>query len=130
MIPETHTSNGNGLYQRGESNTHEIKKIITKLFRNWYWFVITVILALVVAFLYIKYTPPLYEMNSTVLVNVGSVNTPYSAIYGQGGGMFQDTRDWASLYNQIAVVSSSPIVSRTISGLDFEISYYSKGAVF
>jgi tyrosine-protein kinase Etk/Wzc len=127
MIPEINTFNGNGLHQHAESSTHEIKKIITKLFRNWYWFVITVALALSSAFLYIRYTPPVYEMNSQVLLNIGSVNSPISAIYGQGGGMFQDTRDWASLYNQVAIVSSSPIVSRTISGLDFEISYYSQG---
>jgi tyrosine-protein kinase Etk/Wzc len=125
MIPEMNTSNGHGLNQ--QSNTHEIKNILTKLFRNWYWFVITAFFALALAFLYIKYTPPLYEINTAILVNVGSVSTPYSAIYGQGGGMFQDTRDWASLYNQIAVASSSPMVSRTISGLDFEISYYKQG---
>ncbi len=127
MIPEMNTANGHGLYQHGESNTHEIKKIITKLFRNWYWFIITVIFALALAYLYVNYTPPLYEVNTTVLVNVGSTSTPYSAIYGQGGGMFQDTRDWASLYNQIAVISSTPMVTRALSGLDFEISYYKKG---
>ena len=129
MIQESNTNHGNGIYQATESNTHEIKKIISKLSSNWYWFVIAVILLLSFAFIYIRYTPPLYEIHSTVLVGERNTNSPVTAIYGQGGGMFQDTRDWASLYNQVAIVSSSPIVSRTLSELDFQISYYSLGRV-
>jgi tyrosine-protein kinase Etk/Wzc len=129
MTPESNSFNGNGFYQHGESNSHEIKKIIAKLLGNWYWFVLAVIFALSLAFIYVRYTPPLYDIRAMVLVGEGNSKSPITAIYGQGGGMFQDTRDWASLYNQIAIVSSSPIVSRTISGLDFEISYFSQGRV-
>ena len=127
MIQETNSNNQNGFYQAGDSNFHEIKRIIFRLLGNWYWFVVALAVAGTATFLYIRYTPPLYQLRSTVLVGQGNSKSPITAIYGQG--MYQDSRDWAALYNQIAIMGSSPIISRTLAGLNFEISYFSIGRV-
>lgn len=127
MIPESQIQNGNNYFQPGDSNINDILKIIKKLLKKWYWFVLALTIALSSAFLYIRYTPPFYQVQSKVLVGEGNTKSPLSAIFGQG--MAQDNRDWASLYNQIAILGSSPIISKTLNGLDFEVSYFSIGRV-
>lgn len=129
MKPELNSLNGNGLIKPHDSNLQDIKKVISRMLGNWYWFIIAITIAVLAAYTYIRYTPPLYEIRATMLMGEGKSNSPITAIYGPGQGLIQDKRDLATLYNQIAIVTSSPIVSRTLAGLDFEVSYYSLGRV-
>ena len=46
----------------------DLKVILFKFLRYWYVFVITIGLALAIAFLFNKYSRPIYEVETTVLV--------------------------------------------------------------
>ncbi len=129
MIPDTNRNPDNGFSLQNQG-TNDVKKLITRLLSNWYWFIIAVVVAVGLAFAYIRYTPPIYEITATLMIGEGNSKSPMSALYGPGQGMFQETaRDWTSIYNQVAILSSTPMVSRTLSELDFEVSYYSIGKV-
>src|SRR5690554_3809336 len=124
------TINNNQHYgmNRNESNGgNEVKKIISLLLSKWYWFLIAVAIAITAAVYYIKITPPLYEVRSTILLDNTNAVTPLTALYGPGSSFQQGNLDYSSMYNQIAILTSTPIVTRTISELDFEISYYEVG---
>src|SRR5690606_29047996 len=120
MITNSQTHNGNGFQKSNESKPFEIKEIILKYLNNWYWFVLSVVLILAVAFIYVRYTRPLYQISSTILMGEANSNSPFSAIYGQVPGA-QERIDLANLSNHIAIMTSSPIISRTLSGLDYEL---------
>ncbi len=47
----------------------DIKALFFKFVRYWYLFALTVFVAIVIAFLFNKYTAPVYEVSTTVLVN-------------------------------------------------------------
>jgi len=129
MIPENLNPGNNGYYHPGNYDANEIKKIVQKILYNWYWFLLTIGIAVTVAFIYNRYTPQVYEIQSTLLVNEENSNSPLSALYGRDQGMFQERyfTDRTNIYNQVAILSSTPIVTMALAELDFEVSYYSLG---
>ena len=63
MKPENLSSAGNnGYYRQDNHDANEIKNLILRFIFNWHWFLITIVLALICAFIYIHYTPPVYEI--------------------------------------------------------------------
>ena len=132
MIPKNLSSyRTNNYYRQDNHDVNEIKNIILKFLSNWYWFLLAICMAVIFAFIYIRYTPPVYEIQSTLLVSEDNSNSPLTALYGRNQGMFQErsVTDWTKIYNQVAILSSTSILSMTLSELDFEVSYYRLGKV-
>ena len=46
----------------------DYKALFFKMYRYWYFFVLTIIVALIIAFLFNKYTKPVYEVSTTVII--------------------------------------------------------------
>ena len=46
----------------------DFKVLIFKFVKHWYLFVLTVFIAIVVAFLFNNYTAPVYEVDTTLLI--------------------------------------------------------------
>ncbi len=64
----------------------DIKVIFLKLARYWYLFALTIFVAISVAFLFNKYTSPVYEVNASVLVETEK-SIDASAMIGIGGAL-------------------------------------------
>ena len=62
----TYGSNSNSQDQ-SQSNV-EILEILRACMRKWYWFAISLVLALTIGFLKILKTIPVYERTSTILI--------------------------------------------------------------
>src|SRR4051812_48305789 len=45
------------------------RKMLASLAGNWYWVLLSLIVALAVAFTYLRYTTPVYAVNSTLLID-------------------------------------------------------------
>src|SRR5690554_3461831 len=111
-----------------EDDSIDLKRILFKFLQNWYWFVLTVVIAVSLGFLYNRFATPVYEINSSLLVeeekgtsSLGSGMNGLSQNVFQGlGGM----NSMQNIYNQLVVLNSTPLVSRTLDELDFEVSYY------
>ena len=58
--------NFEGIQQHEESI--DIKALFFKFISHWYLFALTIFVAVIVAFMFNKYTSPVYEVNTTVLV--------------------------------------------------------------
>ncbi len=130
MKPENLSPHENNSYYGPDNHdVNEIKNIILRFLFNWYWFLLTIGIAVIAGFIYNRYTAPVYEVYSTLLVNEENSNSPITALYGRNQGMFQEhyLNNWTNIHNQMAVISSTPIVSMTLSELDFNVGYYSLG---
>jgi tyrosine-protein kinase Etk/Wzc len=95
MIPENSITQGNNNYYRPDNrDANEIKNIILRFLYNWHWFLLTIGIAVILAFFYIRYTPPVYEIQSTLLVSEDNSNSPLTALYGRNQGMFQERHNY------------------------------------
>ncbi|NCB08580.1 MAG: hypothetical protein EOM73_10485, partial [Bacteroidia bacterium] len=116
-----------------DEDTIDIKKIIFTVLRNWYWFVLSVVLFGGLAIAYNRYATPVYEICTTMLVEEEKVTSP---LLGGGAGatsnIFQGLgvmNSMRNISNQMVILSSTPIISKTLEELDFEVSYFAQGRV-
>ena len=108
----------------GKSDQGElIKYEARKYFRYWMWFVLGVIIAMILAFLYLRYTTNVYSTSAKIQIlnkNKG-LELPSSA--------FIFNRSNINLENEIEVVKSLRISERVVKNLDLTMVFYEEGNV-
>lgn len=103
-------------------NAFDLIALIPQVLRSWYWFLITVAIAMFVGRFFIKHTLPVYRSHATVLINETDDrplvdNSELLVGLGLPGGM-------KNLENQIAILKSRSLAKSTLDELPFEIEYY------
>jgi len=100
----------------------DYKAIFFKLFKYWYVFVLVLMVALLIAFFFNKYTRPVYEVKTTVLVKDQSDKKidPQDMIGFGFGNRNQN------IQNEIGVLTSFNMVYRTVTKIGYEVSYFSE----
>ena len=101
----------------------DIKGVIRKLFRRWYWFVISIGLALAIAIIYLKITEEEYRVATTIQLKDQSL--------GDRGGEqeqflrgFEFTQSGAELEDEIGILTSYTTIRQSLETLGFGVSYY------
>ncbi|MEX2483474.1 MAG: polysaccharide biosynthesis tyrosine autokinase [Brumimicrobium sp.] len=97
----------------------DILKIVIR--RNWYWILLIAFLLLAAAFLYLRYTKPVYE--SKMLIQISNED--------QGADVldFKNLNDEISISREIELLRSEYLFEKALSKLDLKISYYAQGDV-
>lgn len=85
-----------------QEDSLDIKGIIFKFLRHWYWFALTIFVALVAAHLFNRYSEPVYEASGTVLVSKDNQEQPN--IMSPGRGM--SFRPHNLMENEMALIRS------------------------
>jgi tyrosine-protein kinase Etk/Wzc len=96
----------------------------------WYlpWVVISVSLALVVAYVKLRYSPTIFEVAGKLLV---STQTPYGS-GGSGGDKFDDIfmmQRVDKINDEIEIIKSRNIAARVINSLGLQKQIYNKGKI-
>ncbi len=112
--------NENEIFQH-EENTFDIKRYLFKIIINWPFFIVSLIIAFSIGYLIIRYSEPLYKVTTTILVNEdprGVSNLyPFSVIPQR------------NIQNEITSLKSYTLNLKTISELDFNVSYVLVGRI-
>ena len=132
-MTQQNNNNQNGQDARNvlQNNDMDVRRLVFQLLHHWYWFVLTVIIALFLAYLYNRYTTPVYKIRSSILIEEKKATSPLSGGM-ENGGVFQGFSLMGSdynLYNQMAVLQSKSMISRVMEDLDFKVSYYRVGNI-
>lgn len=95
----------------------KVLKIVIK--RNWYWCAIISLLLVITAFLFLRYTKPVYE--SKMLIQLNSEN--------QGADIldFKDVRKEGTIAKEIELLRSQLLFEKAVSDLPLTVSHYAKG---
>jgi len=102
--------------QINQEESVDVKALFIKFFRFWYFFALTIFVALVIAFLFNKYTKPVFEVKTTVLIKDDRSSQNLIGI-----GIMNNQQN---LENEMGIINSYSLAERTINNLDFEISYF------
>jgi len=124
------TPNNNLLTDPDNSRQDDIDlvKIFFLMLSNWYWFVLSLSLALTGAWLYNRHTLPTWRVSATVLIEedkssrsmLGSNNMLEG--FGLRPGM-------QNLDNQLLILTSWSLIEKALNELPFDIEYYQRGRV-
>src|SRR6478736_1786076 len=100
-----------------------IKALVQKLGSKWYYFVITLILVLPLAYLYNEYADRVYQIRASILLNGEVKNGIDNEKFLKGMELFTSH---TAIEDEIGILKSYQLVERTIRRLDFGVSYYEK----
>ncbi|MGR3790794.1 GumC family protein [Flavobacterium sp. TN-1] len=113
-----------------EENISEIniKEILNKFLRNWYWFVVLVILSLSLAKVYLRYATSIYKASTTVLIKDKESGGLASEL-----SVLEDISSFGGAKNkiddEIEILKSRNIVKKTLLSGGFNINYYAVGRI-
>lgn len=96
---------------------------------NWYWFVLALIVSLGIAFFINRYSAKVYRVTAWLLIEdeSGKGSGLGASMLGGGDLMagFGMYPGWYNLQNQILIMKSQTLISKTLHSLDFNVSYFS-----
>ncbi len=105
-----------------------VKEIFFKYVRFLPLFVLSVALALLIAYLYLRYTTPTYRSNGALIVKKDNSS-------GGGGGRSDEFQQMfvldnsINIQNEIELLKSRALMERVVEDLNLNLSYFSKGKI-
>ena len=115
--------------ENGQSQNEEsidLYALFFKYLAYWPWFVGSVLICFISAFIYLRYQAPVYNIDAAVLIKEGdkkgnSASNPLSAI--QDLGMFSMTNNFD---NEVEILKSRTLVKKVVNDLNLYISVAEK----
>ena len=104
----------------------DLKKYIFKIVSNWYWFALTVSIALGAAFFINRYSDPVYMVRSSILVK-GNEGT--SVNRDEIIDAFDMFKHGKNIPNEIGIIKSYDVTRETLEQLDVRVSYFGIGRI-
>ncbi|MBF4518050.1 polysaccharide biosynthesis tyrosine autokinase [Flavobacterium sp. ANB] len=105
-----------------------LREQLDKYIIHWRWFLLSIVICLTIAFLYLRYTTPIYEATTTILVKdekKGGMLSELSVFSDLGlGGASVNNLD-----NEIEILKSRTIVESTVEKLNLNIALIAEGSV-
>ncbi|MQY79717.1 MAG: tyrosine protein kinase, partial [Bacteroidetes bacterium] len=101
----------------------DIKKFLFKILSNWYWFALSLFIALTAAYLVNRYSEPIFSVSSTLIVRddqKGKGLTGAEQVI-EGMEIFRSTKN---VQNEIGILQSYFLANKAILELkEFEVTY-------
>jgi capsular exopolysaccharide synthesis family protein len=112
--------------QRNINNddTIDVRELIFKYLRRWYWFALSVLFCFFIAFIYIEITTPEYQVKSALLLRNNdkkSFDIPELAFLS--GGSITGSGE---IEDEVLVLSSKTLVGQVVHELDLKTEYWKK----
>jgi capsular exopolysaccharide synthesis family protein len=107
-----------------ENNETIIKELSLKFLHHWKWFLVSFLIFLGLAFLYLKIQIPQYKISGSILIKDEKKGL------GQQDDMMQQLNLFSSnklVDNEIEILKSSVLMKKVVTGLNLDIRYYVNG---
>ncbi len=101
-----------------------LREELDKYLRYWPWFLLSTILCVVVGFIYLKFTTPIYKTTASIIIKDEDSKGPSSemaafADLGLLGGMGTN-----SIENEIGILKSRRMMNSTVRALDLNYRFF------
>lgn len=105
-----------------------IREHVDAYLRKWPWFLATMFIALFIALMYLRYTPPTYNATATILIkNQGSKSASELGAFKDLG--LVDMMNIVDFENEKIVLSSKSLSERVVDELNLTVSYFVEGKI-
>ncbi|CAM4052987.1 GumC family protein [Gillisia hiemivivida] len=107
-----------------------LREELEKYLRYWPWFLISMLICIVIAFLYLRYSTPIYQTKATIIIKdekKGGIMSELSAfedmgiLSGMGGGN--------SIENEMGILRSKQLITDVTKKLQLNVRFYAEGDV-
>lgn len=115
------------LYLEEKEEKTDFKAILFKYAIHWPWFVACTLLCIAGAWLYLRYTPPVYNISASVIIKDNDKNSKASS----GMADLEDLGFYSSINNfdnEVEILQSRTLIKKVVEELDLYISYATKSS--
>lgn len=111
--------------QAGTSPAVLFKSLFAQILKYWYWFVLSLILALAVGWFQVKRTPPVYLRSASIMVKTNGSD-----------GMDKTMRELGidqtstNITNEILLMKSSVVADEVVRRLNLSVNYLEEGTFY
>lgn len=119
------TTSNNLTPENPEEKPFNLYELIFKYLAYWPWFVVSVIACVVLAFVYIRYQAPVYNVTASVLIkeedsrnrSMGAAGSALEALQSMGGFSMSNNFD-----NEVEILKSRTLIKKVVTHLGLYIS--------
>ena len=119
--------NANVPFEKEEQSAFDFAAIYTTIILNWKWFVLSLIICLGVAAIYLRYTTPIYQAYAKLLIKDNEGNSSRNNMLNTSTlGMITNSN---GIDNEMEILSSHSIAEQAVRDLKLYVNYYIKGKI-
>ncbi|WP_163323644.1 GumC family protein [Draconibacterium mangrovi] len=120
-------NNLNQQYNTIEQNDEiDLKRLLFLLLRRWYWLTLGLFLGATGAWLFVKYTPDKYQVNTSLLVTDESKGFDLENLFMEG---MMGSSGKASLQNEVEFLRSYTLNHQAVDNLNWQTSWQKKNLI-
>ncbi|MBS1503464.1 MAG: polysaccharide biosynthesis tyrosine autokinase, partial [Bacteroidetes bacterium] len=109
-----------------DNHSADLREKIFTYLRHWKWFAFSIVICLILGYIYTKLTTPLYKIETQLLIKDNKDNP------GAQNDLLKDLDLFTSdkiIDNEIQIIRSKTIIANVIRALKLETSYYNTAGV-
>ncbi len=110
----------------GQAPKINFKEIIAPYLKNWYWFVLSLLIMVSLAYAYVRYSKPMYAANATILIADEANMSPEAAILE---GLSENSYSDKKIEGEIQILKSRELMLEVVESLGLTTQLYSKGRI-
>ncbi len=105
----------------------DVRSLLFRTLRNWYLFPLCLFLTLSIAFLYLRYTHPVFLVETDILNRATAEEQISSSLFGELAATTAITQNLVE--DEIQVLKSRNLLEEVVKTLQLEVQYFSRGRV-
>lgn len=106
-------------------DTFDIQSFLLRVYRNWYWLLLCMSLALAGSWTYLRYTPSIYKVEGTILIKKQENGGFSQNVLMRELGFQEDKK----IINEIQLLKSRTLMEKVVRDLNLHITYYTIGKI-
>lgn len=112
-----------------EEDDVNLRDALARYLKYWPWFIISVILCILIAFFYLRYSTPVYHSKATIIIKDekrGGVMSELSSFEDMGllSGMSTNNLD-----NEVGILWSRKLITNVVEALQLNVRYFIEGEI-
>ncbi|WP_127846583.1 GumC family protein [Psychroflexus aestuariivivens] len=110
-----------------EEDDVNLRDALARYLKYWPWFIISVIICVLIAFFYLRYSTPVYHSKATIIIKDekrGGVMSELSSFEDMGilSGMSTNNLD-----NEVGILWSRKLITNVVNALQLNVRYFIEG---
>lgn len=105
----------------------DLRKVISKYLYKWPWFIASIFVFMIGAYIYLRYSVPLYQSKTTLKFDkkTNDLTSALSDLDNLGIGLGNADE----LKSEAAVINSRPILMQVVKNLNLNVEYFNAGEI-
>ncbi|SHG57978.1 capsular exopolysaccharide family [Chryseolinea serpens] len=113
-----------GAKEEGGGISLNIKRVLERILRFWYFIVLSLVAGLTVAFIVNRYSAHIYPVKASIIIKENEENAGAKFLYNNA--LINPHRNFL---NEIYIMKSFPLLQEVLEDLRFDVSFYREGDI-